>query len=184
MFRTRIISLLMVLSLLFCYWNSTVYADLSDENYDSYYEEISIDEDGVDIYIVQDGDEYKVVTKEQRDSLRSTTIDVGTFHVGIVRDSQTTAHLYWTATGTQLTYVAGRIFCKKTSLYVPQTYYADYIDTYYDLNGQYNSAYGSTPSFSVPSDTISVRVGWKNVTIATVQGGTIALPNAASTVSI
>ena len=84
MFRTRIVSLLMALSLLFCYWNSTVDADLSDENYDSYYEEISIDEDGVDIYIVQDGDEYKVVTKEQRDSLRSTTIDVGTFHVGIV----------------------------------------------------------------------------------------------------
>jgi len=126
----------------------------------------------------------KAVTQEQRKSIKRAVIDFGTFHVGIVKDSSTKAHLYWSATGTQITNVSGTIYCSNTSILKPKSYFSGRIDEYKDLNGRYNKANGSTKSFSIPKNTKKVKVGWKNVYITTIAGGKAYLGNASSTVKL
>ena len=140
-------------------------------------------EKGMDIIIIKNGDKLDAITPSQRIILKKV-IDIGTFHVGVVRDSKTKAHLYWSATGTQITKVTGKIYCKNTSIIKPKNYYSSKITEYKDLKGRYNLASGSTDSFKIPKSTKKVKVGWKNVYITTVVGGKAYLGDASASVKI
>ena len=187
--KSKILSLILTLVMVFTLSAipaSAVSADTSTMIDTSSLPSISLSdlERGIDVVIVKDGSSLKAVTQEQRKSIKRAVIDFGTFHVGIVKDSSTKAHLYWSATGTQITNVSGTIYCSNTSILKPKSYFSGRIDEYKHLNGRYNKANGSTKSFSIPKNTKKVKVGWKNVYITTIAGGKAYLGNASSTVKL
>ena len=184
--KSKIFSLILTLVMMFALSAMPVSADTSSKIDSSSLPSITLSEleNGIDVIIVKDGSSLKAVTQEQRKALKNSVIDFGTFHVGIVKNSSTKAHLYWKATGTQITYVSGTIYCKNTSILKPKSYYSGSIDEYKDLNGRYNKANGTTDSFKIPKSAKKVKVGWKNVYITTIAGGKAYLGNASSTVKL
>jgi hypothetical protein len=68
--------------------------------------------------IIKESSAFKAVTSEQRKSLKNSVTPTLTFHVGIVRESNTKAHLYWNANGTQLTNVSRTILLLKMVRFV------------------------------------------------------------------
>jgi hypothetical protein len=185
---TRLLSVILALTITVnvCVEKSLADSKLYDEHSfsDNYSDDYTDSDCGIDLYLVKLDDEYRIVSQTQREKYGASARSIGVFHVGVVRDSATTAHLYWTATGNQLTYVSAKIYCVKSSKLSPQTYYSGYIERYPDLNGTTGIAGGATNSFSVPSKTTKVKVGWKNAVIITVQDGPIHLPNSSCAVEL
>lgn len=163
-----------------------------DGNNSSYQIELSMDEleQGVTFALIKQADgslkleKVNNVSNFKMDIPETKATIQATFHVGVKRTSSTSAYLHWNATGYQLTKVEANVFCESTSILFPKSYFNGKISGYNDLSGRYNTANGTTKSFTIPSDTEKVRIGWKSAYVTTVTQGKMSMASASQAVSI
>lgn len=155
--------------------------------------EMSIDDlqNGVTVIIEDTGDgNYlaRQLSPEEAFALESGRISIkveATFHCGLKYDKNThKGYLHWTATGDKLTRVQANVFCRETTILFPESFFDGDIDGYSDLRGQYNSAYGATGSFEIPSNIKKVKVGWDNAYVTTLEDGKMSMSNASETITL
>lgn len=103
------------------------------------------------------------------------------FHVGIEMVDETDYRMYYTATGIGLTKAAGYMACKSTALLFPTVYHDEYFSNTRIIGVPRMEDESDT--FSLPSGTSKVKVGWHDVKI-TYQDGNIDAPDKYRTVSV
>ena len=86
---------------------------------------------------------------------------IGTFHVGIQK-SGSAYRMHYTVTGSGLLSAVGYMKCKSTELLFASTYHDEYFKK--SSTGT-SSMSGYSNTFTLPSGTTSVKVGWHDVTI-------------------